>query len=376
MRTAARGVESGFKRVASTQAARAPGRAAARRRGEEVRRGHVHELPRDPGPARPRHGRGRRAAGDLRLPQEHHQLPARAGGRRLRHRRGGRPRRQLAAARRPARRCCPPRPGRASSRQSSEAARRTKGGPRAPFLSSFVYSLFTPPRGAASPAPGARSKLATWLQHDDVSSGSSSSPSLLAARLLPPAGSRGGHAVHHRRRRPRRRRRGRGRDRRPRGGHHRADRLAGLRHHPEPLRRLQLDREEGADHRAARPLDPRRAAGPGAGQPARGEGQRRAGTLDRRGHAPEVRARQGAGGAEAVCPRPTSRRPRPTSTGRSPSSRPARRRRARPSANVNQAKVDLSHTDHRHPDRRGRDLAQRRRRPDGGRVLPGARCSS
>ena len=105
VRTAARGVESGFKRVASTQAAR---RLAAQRldaEEQEVRRGHVDELPRHPGPARPRHGRGQRAAGDLRLPQERHQLPARAGGRRVRHRRGGRPRRQLERRRRPARRC-------------------------------------------------------------------------------------------------------------------------------------------------------------------------------------------------------------------------------------------------------------------------------
>ncbi len=87
-----------------------PGRPAARRRaprrrGEEVRGRHVHELPGHPGPARPGRAAGQRASRGRRLPQERHQLPARAGGRPLRQRSGGRPERRQQ------------RPGRAGSRR-------------------------------------------------------------------------------------------------------------------------------------------------------------------------------------------------------------------------------------------------------------------
>ena len=54
VRTAARGRRVGLQARGLDAGRAAAGRRAARRRGEEVRRGHVHELPRDPGPARPR----------------------------------------------------------------------------------------------------------------------------------------------------------------------------------------------------------------------------------------------------------------------------------------------------------------------------------
>ena len=89
VRTAARGVESSFKRVASSQAAR---RLAAERLDAEEKKFaagmstnfFVTQAQRDLAA-----GRGRRAARDRRLPQERHQLPARPGGRRRRLGRGG-----------------------------------------------------------------------------------------------------------------------------------------------------------------------------------------------------------------------------------------------------------------------------------------------
>ena len=84
VRTAGRAVETNYKRVDSTRAARVLAGAAAGRRGEEVRGRPVHQLPGHAGPARPGGGPGGRAARGGRLPQEHRQLRARAGSRRRR----------------------------------------------------------------------------------------------------------------------------------------------------------------------------------------------------------------------------------------------------------------------------------------------------
>ena len=80
VRSAARAVETNFKRVESTRAARV----LQERRldaEKEVRGRHVHELPGHPEPARPGRGRGGGAARHRRLPEEPRELRARAGGR-------------------------------------------------------------------------------------------------------------------------------------------------------------------------------------------------------------------------------------------------------------------------------------------------------
>ena len=132
-------------------------RRAARRRGEEVRRGHVHELLRHAGAARPGPGRGERAARDRRLPQERHQLPARPGSRRRRPGRGTRPERRQQHAQ----------GGQAilsgaassSGRTSSSPPRRGRGIPEGGQSppSVFVYEVFTgrePDASTRPPRPG------------------------------------------------------------------------------------------------------------------------------------------------------------------------------------------------------------------------------
>ena len=103
VRTAARGVESGFKRVQSTQAARVLQTQRLDAEEKKFAAGMstnflVTQAQRDLANAEVA-----RAAGHLRLPPQHHQLPARAGGRPERRGLGGRPQRQPRPARRPPR---------------------------------------------------------------------------------------------------------------------------------------------------------------------------------------------------------------------------------------------------------------------------------
>ena len=80
VRDAARQVQTNQKRVEAARASRELAGAEARRRAEEARRRHLHQLLRVPGAARPRAGAHQRAPGDLRLQPVARRLRGRAGG--------------------------------------------------------------------------------------------------------------------------------------------------------------------------------------------------------------------------------------------------------------------------------------------------------
>ena len=163
----------------------------------------------------------------------------------------------------------------------------------------------------------------------------------------------------------------RDRERDARGDRHRANRRSGERADRHADGRLQLRGEEGAGDREDRSAAVRRGRRARAGELRRREGGRR----PRRGAAARRRARAQAGEV-ALRPGPRLRRRAPDrgderrGGGRADGGRegdaPAAERGAAPGAGE-----PLVH-EHHLADRRRRDLAQRRRRSDGGRVAPGS----